>query len=395
MAKKKKTKSVMTNDEIRKNVVQKIVDAINKGCPPWRQPWSNANNVGFPCNVVTKHVYRGINPLILMAEAMDKGYKSCYWGSWKQWISYTGGHPRLGEFATSVVFFMFIPKRNPATGVIERDGQGREKKVPLLRLYPVYHVEQLQAPDVETLLDGRDQPEIINGLLGQYTGKARRRPTTQEELLAIARRYLRPSCVPKNDTSCETIARAINEGIDSNIRSFMAGVRVVNTEPDFEPMERLMKASGAKIRHGGDKAFYRPKPGDFIQLPPKSSFDSMMDYYQTAAHELIHWTEDEDRVGRVKNHSYQFGELVAEIGSCFVMMEIGVPLAEKMLPKSQSYLKHWLDQMGSNPKYLFEASTQASKCVDYLLAFIGKKNPASTGKDDDSESSDERKMEVA
>jgi antirestriction protein ArdC len=47
-----------------------------------------------------------------------------------------------------------------------------------------------------------------------------------------------------------------------------------------------------------------------------------------------------------------------------------------MMEKSQQYIAAWLKKMKDDPKYIFAASTQASKITDYLLTFIGKKNPS-------------------
>ena len=44
-----------------------------------------------------------------------------------------------------------------------------------------------------------------------------------------------------------------------------------HSEPDYEPAEKLIPATGADIRHGGNRAFYS-LAGDFICLPPKSVF---------------------------------------------------------------------------------------------------------------------------
>ena len=34
-----------------------------------------------------------------------------------------------------------------------------------------------------------------------------------------------------------------------------------------------------------------------------------------------------------------------------------------------SYLKHWLDGMANDSKFIFKAAAQASKAVDFLLSF--------------------------
>jgi antirestriction protein ArdC len=141
-----------------------------------------------------------------------------------------------------------------------------------------------------------------------------------------------------------------------------------NCEPDFEPAEALIMATGAKIKHGGKKAFYC-HASDSIHVPNKRAFVSMSDYYETIFHELCHWCEKTHRVGRAKDHTYAFGELVAEIGACFLSAQLRVPLAEQMLEKSRSYLAHWLEAMGGNTKYIFDAAARASKVADYLFDF--------------------------
>ena len=139
-----------------------------------------------------------------------------------------------------------------------------------------------------------------------------------------------------------------------------------HTEPDFEPAEQLIQATGADIRHGGGRAFYS-LDGDFICLPPKSSFVGGA-YYATALHELAHWSEC--RVGwDRKDNNYAMGELIAELASCFLATELGIPNTED-LDNHAAYVKSWLAAMKDDANYIFKASRQASKVCDYLLGFV-------------------------
>lgn len=145
---------------------------------------------------------------------------------------------------------------------------------------------------------------------------------------------------------------------------------------DFEPAERAVAAANADIRFGGDKAFYRrPAPdgdGDFIQMPHKHRFESEKEYYSTLLHELAgHWTEH--RLGWTG--SYAEGELRAEMASAFALAELGVPQSDD-LTNHQSYLANWLQAMRDDPKYLFRASTEASKAVEFFLGFSRKPEEA-------------------
>jgi len=64
---------------------------------------------------------------------------------------------------------------------------------------------------------------------------------------------------------------------------------------DYQPAENAIEATGASIRYGGGKAFYSPS-GDYIQVPPKATFESLDEFYGTCFHELCHWSEHSSRL---------------------------------------------------------------------------------------------------
>lgn len=369
-------------EEIRKEITQKIVDSIKAGVIPWRQPWYNSTNTGSPANFLSHRRYTGINTLILMFAGIksldDETPNTKYWGSANAVLKHVGAHVKKGEKATGITFFSMIPKK--VNGVVERDSTGKEKKIPLMREYPVFNLGQFQAPKPEVLLDGRGKFGIVKALLGQYDKVDRKSVTTLAELRQIAHKYLPAKSQPPEGATREEIAEMIHDGITDKLMTYQCLEVVGNVGPDFGPAEMLIKNSGAKIVHGGDRACYVNMPTDTIKMPKKTAFVSMSDYYGAMFHELAHWTKVEDRVGRDlkiddAKQKYAFEELVAEISSCLLMIELGVPLAQEMLSKSAAYLADWLTRMEDDPKYIFTAATQASKIVDYLLAFIGRQNP--------------------
>lgn len=289
-----------TTLEIRQDITQRMVQAIEDDVIPWRQPWSASSNTGFPCNFRSKRHYHGINPLLLIFSAMAQGFQSKFWGSEDAWLEKTGAEVRPDQIPTHVILFTLIPKRDEK-GKKTKNKKGEDVLVPLLREFPVYNVEQLEYND-------------------------------------RVQRYL---VVPTEQ----------------------------NDEPDFALAEELMVASGAVIRHGGVRAYYNVAKKN-IQLPPKRSFETISDYYETACHELCHFEVVELKL---RPDAYALGELVAEIGACFLLTEIGVPLAKEMIEKSRGYIKEWVSRMNDDPKYIFEASRIASKCTDSLLAKLKKK----------------------
>ncbi|KAJ3053723.1 hypothetical protein HK102_011650 [Quaeritorhiza haematococci] len=139
---------------------------------------------------------------------------------------------------------------------------------------------------------------------------------------------------------------------------------------DYEPAEEAIEATGITVRHGGAAAFYSPSE-DLVQVPPKASFTEPDEYYETVFHELVHATEHPTRLDwsrKEEENTYAMGELVAEIGACFLARELGVPASEN-LSNHVSYLANWLRATKNDPRFIFTASAQASKAADYLLAF--------------------------
>jgi antirestriction protein ArdC len=149
-----------------------------------------------------------------------------------------------------------------------------------------------------------------------------------------------------------------------------------HAQPDFQPAEELISATGADIRYGGDRAYYS-RGGDFIVLPPKATFDPPGAFYETVGHELAHWAESRTGWDDSKQ-GYALGELVAEIASCYVGQELGIPQGES-LGNHVAYLKSWLEALKNDRNFIFKAAKQASKVTDYLLGFVKKPEPEAAG----------------
>ncbi|KQO53490.1 ArdC family protein [Methylobacterium sp. Leaf85] len=134
--------------------------------------------------------------------------------------------------------------------------------------------------------------------------------------------------------------------------------------------ERFVSDTGASITHGGDAAFYQPSE-DRIVLPKRDRFPTAQGYASTAAHELVHWSGakgrlDRDLTGRFKTSAYAAEELVAELGSAFLMAEHG--LEAEPHPTHASYLASWLKLLRSDPKAIFTAASAASRAAGYLTS---------------------------
>jgi antirestriction protein ArdC len=141
------------------------------------------------------------------------------------------------------------------------------------------------------------------------------------------------------------------------------------SDAEYEAAQRAIDATEAEIRYGGNQAYYSPA-GDCIQLPPASAFIDVPSRLLTTFHELCHWSEHPSRLNwsrKEKENTYGMGELVAELGACYLARELEVPV--ETAGESAAYLKHWIAAMKGDSSFIFRASSQASKATDFILSF--------------------------
>jgi antirestriction protein ArdC len=133
--------------------------------------------------------------------------------------------------------------------------------------------------------------------------------------------------------------------------------------------EALIRATGADLRIGGDRAFYVPSE-DYIQVPPPAAFFEPINFHRTVCHELGHWTGAATRLNRdlsggFGSPSYAREELTAEMTGAFVCAALSiVPTV-----RHADYLGSWLEVLREDNRAIIRAASAASKAADYLLAF--------------------------
>ena len=148
---------------------------------------------------------------------------------------------------------------------------------------------------------------------------------------------------------------------------------VLNPIETNKKAERILRESGADIRHGGSQPFYNIRD-DYIQVPERDRFDSQADYYATALHELGHWTGHFSRLNRetssdMHSETYAKEELVAEITSMFVSAETGIPQTQEHFDNHAAYVSHWIKAVKEDPNALFRAVNQAQKASEEILKY--------------------------
>ncbi len=135
----------MSADEVYQAVTDRMVQALEQGIVPWRRPWTPG---GQPRSMSTCRAYRGINTWLLSLALREQGWRSPWFGTYRQ-ISELGGQVRRGERSTLVTFWKTLDKdeRDPVTGEITT------RRVPLVRQFRVFNAAQADH------LPGRFYPE--------------------------------------------------------------------------------------------------------------------------------------------------------------------------------------------------------------------------------------------
>ena len=143
----------------------------------------------------------------------------------------------------------------------------------------------------------------------------------------------------------------------------------------IERAEQIFAASNAKLKHGGNDAFYNVTK-DYIQLPKNEQFDSAAKYYATLLHEVGHWTGHKDRLdrpmqGKFGSEEYAREELRAEISSLMLGSELNIG---HDFGQHAAYVDSWVKILKAEPFELHKAAADAQKIMDFMMDLEQKRD---------------------
>lgn len=130
-------------------VTAKIVAQLEEGRFPWVQPWASSGTdmaqgalaPSLPRNALTARLYSGVNILILWGAAIEKGYPSQSWLTFKQ-AQDAGGCVSKGEKGTTVVY---ADRFTPEAEKEKAKATGEDaKSVAFLKRFTVFNVSQCE-----------------------------------------------------------------------------------------------------------------------------------------------------------------------------------------------------------------------------------------------------------
>lgn len=331
----------MAERDIRKEVTDSIVAALERGVMPWRRPWNETGmGVGLPTNASTGRAYNSGNRLILLAAGLDASYQDNRWLTFNQ-AKALGGSVMKGQHGTPIEYWETRPfwKRKG----IELEYQGKRVKMGM--------PPKTDHPKTIALSDGREIDTKDVTVL--HEGK-RHTWRQAEHMLStmVSKVHIVFNVEQCRDLNIEPIRRVPDQ-------EYSKAKHIV----------RGMLNDGVLINHGGNRAFYNVTR-DAITIPTQEQFESHEKYISTLLHEMGHATGHPERNNRPLGNAfgsadYAKEELIAELTSAFVSAETGVGFDDQ---DHASYIGSWLAALGNDKHEIFRAAKAASQAADYLIA---------------------------
>lgn len=292
-------------------ITDTLIASIEAGTPAWRCGWKKLGGVlTRPISGSTGKPYSGINVVMLWFSAMEQGFHSDVWHTYKGAAS-KNGQVRKGSKGTKVLRWVVSEKREKGKPIIGSDGE--PETYGFMKQYTVFNACQVEWAEGSEHAPG--PPPKVEDHDGSQAGD------NFEEAKVILDAW----------------------------------------------------ASEVEIRHGGNSAFYRPAD-DFIQLPLFEQFHDEGEYFSTAFHEAVHSTGHKSRLNRFKkehtrslNEDYAFEELIAELGAAFLCCDAGISQSDQPRPDHAAYLSSWLKVLKGDPKAIVKAASRADKAAKLVL----------------------------
>jgi antirestriction protein ArdC len=190
---KHSTNSSNDKFDLYQTITDQIIGAIEAGVKRDGKPlWSGAGSSGMPYNQTSGKTYSGVNVLILWLAAMDNGFASSAWLTYKQ-ATALGGNIKKGSKGQQVVYYSTMERESTdhATGEIN------PRKVGFLKSYTVFNLGQcegIEANIVTRAFHGNEAAEALlhasGAVILEQGGKAYCRPSTDEIYMPERSRFI-------------------------------------------------------------------------------------------------------------------------------------------------------------------------------------------------------------
>ena len=295
MAKKKANQK--PRRDIYQEITDRIIELLDQGTVPWKNPIRRGTGDGWPKNLDTKKRYRGINVFLLAVTAWERGYGSDFWLTYRQ-AAALGGNVRKGEKSSLVTFWKLYDKKDKESG--------EEVRLPVLRHYNVFSVEQCEGIEIP------DAPE---------------EDPEQEPFRPL-------------------------EKAEAIIGGYRGSPKITNG------------GSGACYRPTPDEIVIA-EPGRFEE---RESYYSTLFHevvHSTGHSKRLNRGLDDQAPAPFGSNDYSKEELIAEMGAAFLNAVAGI--SEPTIEQSAAYIDNWRKKLKDDKRLVVQAAGSAQKAVDYIL----------------------------
>ena len=274
--------------DIYQMVTNAIVERLESGVIPWRAPWKSANSM--PRNLVTQKVYRGSNFWYLLSF----GFERPLFLTFKQIVD-LGGNIRRGSKSYLVTFWKLV----------EVVKNGKTEKVPYLRYYRVFHIDDVEGIDISKIPVSEAHDHDFDPIV-----------------------------------CCEQL---INEWSDCPV------IELNKDKACYIPSLDKVQMPGARTFFK-DQEFYSVL---FHELVHSTGHRSRLDRHSRFQNHQF------------GSADYSQEELVAEMGAAYLSGITGIE--RETLDNSAAYIQGWLSKLKNDNKFFVMASAYAQHAVDYII----------------------------
>lgn len=270
--------------DIYQAVTDRIIAQLEQGFIPWLKPWVSA---GAAIKHTSGEPYSLLNQMLLG--------RAGEWLTFKQ-VQQEGGAVRKGEKSRIVVFWKWIEQEDEETG--------EKKKIPFLRYYNVFHIDQCE------------------GIKAKHT----------TPMPAVA--------------SPDAEAERIIEGYKNR-----SGVHIIHQEGDrayYHPStDRVVLPMMEQFKSTAE--YYSTA---FHELTHSTGHESRLN-------RLV-------KLAAFGSEEYSKEELVAEIGAAALNSRCGMETADSF-KNSAGYIQNWIKALKNDKRMIVSAAGKAEKAVDMIM----------------------------
>ncbi len=269
--------------DLYQEITNRIIAQMEEGSIPWHKPWRSEKAISR----TTGKSYSLLNQMLLGRPGEYLTFKQC---------QQEGGTIRKGEKASMVVFWKWLEQEDKETG--------EKKKIPFLRYYSVFHIDQCEGltPKHENVKSGTAEPDATaNDIINDYL-------------------------------SCSGVTMRHEKGD----RAYYQPTTDTVVIPD-----RRQFAETAE--------FYSTI---FHELTHSTG-------HETRLNRL-------DKTAFFGTESYSKEELIAEIGAAALVNHCGIETSSSFR-NSAAYLQNWLQVLKNDKRFIVSAAGKAEKAVQFIL----------------------------